>query len=330
MIPGYPQRPLTYSEWLASRGAGNPYAPAGGQQPQGNPIVNAGLDIAKNYGKKYLADQVLGTGGAELAADAGANAAFNAAAMEASGAPMTLVEPTAEALAPETGLLGNFSSMGIGPQAGIAAGLAFGAKGLKDLLMNKKTKGWEGWGGRITLGAATGGLSEVARAFGVGSHKSTKQVQDDHTNYLLSQHKDDPKYQAYIKAMRGNMTKPTGKAFHGGDYATWDEYKKAGLDAKDLTGAEGILDEFQNEWTNLDQSQREGITQKFIDNNLLFSKEGDIDLGDEKKARELFNEYLQNSGAKTTPQPVMIPKRSSTRSPGVGMDGRPVYNSNRR
>lgn len=57
--------------------------------------------------------------------------------------------------------------LGLAPFAGVAGGLALGAKGIKDLINDKETKGLEGWGGRATLGIATGGLSEVARAFGL-------------------------------------------------------------------------------------------------------------------------------------------------------------------
>lgn len=61
------------------------------------------------------------------------------------------------------------------PAAGVVGGLLLGAKGVKDLVNDKPTKGLEGWGGRVTLGIATGGISELIRGSGLFRKSRTKQ-----------------------------------------------------------------------------------------------------------------------------------------------------------
>lgn len=84
-------------------------------------------------------------GAANVAASTGAGTAASGGASAASG-----------------GLLG----IGALPALGIAGGALLTAKGAKDLINGKETKGAEGWGGRGSLALATGGLSEIARLAG--------------------------------------------------------------------------------------------------------------------------------------------------------------------
>lgn len=186
-------------------------------------------------------------------------------------------------------------SLGAAPILGIAGGLALGAKGVKDLLQNNKTKGLEGWGGRATLGIATGGLSELARAFGIGGHESTRDTAKRHTKGLLSQAPDNAKWQNYVSAMReqyNNAPPDPSKPFAGGKYGSFDEYKKAGLQADDLTGVYGNLNTYGTKWSDLDFNQQKALTQKNIDAGNYSSKKGEVNITDKAKALSFLDELL--------------------------------------
>ena len=107
--------------------------------------------------------------GSNLAATEAANTAWNSGAMAATD--------TASTGASGLGIAG------LAPYAGVAGGLALGARGIKDLIDKKETKGLGGWGGRVTLGLATGGISEIARAFGLGEKPRTE-VEDERLQAL--------------------------------------------------------------------------------------------------------------------------------------------------
>lgn len=190
---------------------------------------------------------------------------------------------------------GNFASMGIGPQAGIIAGAILTAKGAKDLYEDNKTKGLTGWGGRAQLGIATGGLSEVARALGVFGHKSTRDVAKGHTNSLMSQSPEDSKWQSYVSGMRDqfNSAPPDPSKPFAGKYGSWDEYKKAGLDAADLTGVYGNLKAYGPQYAGLTFDQQKALTQKNIDAGNYSSKKGEVVINDEAKAKSFLDELLK-------------------------------------
>lgn len=123
-------------------------------------------------------------------------------------------------------------------------------------------------------------------------HKSTRQEAEDKTIDLLEQ-SDNPNYQAYVQGMRKQYeSAPTGKAY-AGKYDTFDEYKKAGLEANDLTGVYGNIKTYGEEWANLTEPQRQAITQANIDSGLYQSKKGDVDITDKNKAIENKNNVLK-------------------------------------
>jgi hypothetical protein len=197
-----------------------------------------------------------------------------------------------------TGLLGgalsNAGSMagslgGLGALGGIAAGTYLGGEAALDMLKGREP----GLPGRVTLGIATGGLSELANA--LFSHKSTRERQADVTKELLGRFKDDANYQNYVSGMREqfNSAPPDpSKPFFGGKYGSFEEYEKAGLDAKDLSGVGDNIDIFQQAWTNLDQATREKVTQGLIDAGLYYSADGGVKIKDEEKAMEIFNSIV--------------------------------------
>ena len=248
--------------------------------------------------------------GVEAAYSAGSPGALGAGFFEPVGtgvaatpsAPAGLLAggtPTAGATATQAGTAapaGGMGLLGAVPYAGLAGGLALGAKGVKDLINGQSgTDSWEGLGGRATLGIATGGISELARLAGLG-RKSTRDYAKDKTNELSKLAPDDAGYQAYLHGARDQYNEaPKGKAFGGGKYNSWDEYQKAGLDAGDLTHVYGNIKAYGPAWSKLTEDERRKITQDNIDAGNYYSSKGDVLLKDEAKAKEIWD---KNTGVK--------------------------------
>lgn len=175
----------------------------------------------------------------------------------------------------------------------------------------------------VTGGKATEGLIKYSAFnnkitdkidFGLGKsirskvfHQSTKGRQEERTGQLLRQ-SDDPQWQNYVASMRLQQVKEgpkdKTKPFFGGKYATFDEYKKAGLQADDLTGVYGNLDAFKPDyveeknlpnWAQLSFEQRKAVTQRLIDENMYASKKGDVVIPDKEKARRIYEEMAANN-----------------------------------
>lgn len=222
-------------------------------------------------------------------------------------------------LAPET------AGIGVAPYLG-AAGAGLGAYGLYNSIKANDVKGGaiSGAGLGLGLGAAAPllgfgplGWGALAASAGLGAlggggltslfgHETTRQLAQKHTSKLLGQ-SDDPNYQNYVQSMRDQYNAappdPT-KPYHGGQYSSFDEYKRAGLDASDLTGVYGNLKTYGPEWANLTQEQRKAVTQANIDSGLYSSKKGEVEITDTAKALENKNNVLKgfNVGAQTAGQ----------------------------
>lgn len=152
-----------------------------------------------------------------------------------------------------------------------------------------------GWKNKLALTAVLPPLG-VAKMLGFNPiHKTTRQRAQEHTKDLLGKNKDDSKYQAYTRGMREqyNSAPPDPSKPFAGKYATWDEYKKAGLEAKDLTGVYGNIKTFGKDWSNIDQGQREKITQGLIDAGLYKSKKGEVEITDADKAKQIYAEVAK-------------------------------------
>lgn len=307
-------RPLTYADWITSRG-GNP------QQQQQMPQTNPLMDAATEYGQDRLASYLGGSAGSAGGYGGMANpSVFNQAAnpsltpwMDTAGmgqsagfAPVT----------PGVDMWG-LTNGGWGQMAGNGAGLAVAGYNVADALGNIGSRGGKGTveglgtGAGTAIGAYLGGPigagigSVVGRTAGRGIasvadrlgafHKSTRDVAKDHTKDLQKKFGDDATYQAYVRGMReqyNSAPKDPSKPF-AGKYGSWDEYKKAGLEAGDLTGVYGNLDTFGNEWTSLNEEQRRAATQAMIDANLYNSKKGEVEITDKAKARQIFDSMKQ-------------------------------------
>jgi hypothetical protein len=146
---------------------------------------------------------------------------------------------------------------------------------------------------------------------------------------------DDVDYQNYVQGMRKQYESAPldpSKPF-AGKYGSFDEYKAAGLEAADLTGVAGNIEAYGPEYAKLTQDQRQAITQANIDLDNYYSEGGDVLIKDKAKAEEARQRALgqqpQVKGAAPTVfdgRPVTKIERSSTRSPGIGLDGKPIRN----
>lgn len=270
------------------------------------PVAGAGAAI---YGGKALGEGLisgeglfgLGSTTAPTTATTGATTGAAAAAPEVLGAGFTASGPAAGtatgSAATGTGLMG--TGLGIAPLAAIAGATALGGKAAYDIAKGEDPNPI----GRVTLGMATGGLSELAKASGVFDHKSTRDVAKEHTADLLSQGTDDANWQNYVSGMREqhNHAAPDPSKPFAGKYGSWDEYKNSGLEANDLTGVYGNLDTFGPEWANYSEDDRVKITQGLIDNDLYNSKKGEVEITDAERARQV-RDQLMNSAIPTEAQ----------------------------
>lgn len=264
-----PEEPASAMEGLALTGAGAA-ALVGGQQ--------LGNYLTSSMGEK--------------AAETGLSEVGKAALTQQTALPGA-AEAAAPAVAEAPGLLSGFGGLGILPTAAIAGGTILGGKAAYDMYKGKKPD----LPGRVILGMATGGLSEAYNA--LANRESTRDVTARRTKDLLGQ-SDDANYQNYVTGMREQYkTAPTGPAY-AGQYNTFDEYKKAGLQANDLTGVYGNIKAFGADWANLDQTKREEVTQALINADLYDSKKGDVIIKDEDKAKAIYQGIVGKKQPATT------------------------------
>lgn len=171
----------------------------------------------------------------------------------------------------------------IGGPIGGAAGAAFGN------IMGYGLQG-DGWKNKLAL-LATSPTLLGAKLLGVDlMHKTTKQVQQEHTQQLAEKAPEDQNWMNYLGGMRNQEVNKD--APFAGKYKTFDEYKKAGLQADDLTGVYGNLKTFGPEWAKLDFNKQKQVTQGLIDAGLYNSKKGEVVITDEDKAHEIKNQVL--------------------------------------
>ena len=211
------------------------------------------------------------------------------------------------------------------------------AEGQKAALLWVPGYGWIAYAAIAGIDAISGGKATEALVkynklhdkvtdkidFGLGKnlrsklfHQSTKGVQEMHTGQLLQQ-SDDPNWQNYVVGMRSQVKegpKDKEKPF-AGKYKTFDEYKKAGLQANDLTGVYGNLDAFKPDyaekkgvpnWANLDFQQKEAVTQRLINEDMYSSKKGEVVIPDKEKARRIYEDMAKTNFGISQPQSKLI------------------------
>lgn len=272
------------------------------QQQQSNPIMGLAQKGA-NYGGKYagkqaynyLSSQLFPT--AEFTGAGSLNYGLPTAGGEFMGAGGAVPEgygvlaSTGGAGAPATGIMANAGAMGALPLTAIAGGIGLGAKGLKDLFSGKETKGWEGWGGRATLGIATGGLSEVARLAGLG-RKSTKDYQKERWGNATKGDSNTGWLDFYNKSKQGTMPQ-VGEPIRKDAQGNWIK-ADGSWDPREYAGVLGNAETFGNDWFKLNEEQRNNLVSQFKNEGLYKSNKGDILITDKNRARELFNSVMSN------------------------------------
>lgn len=156
-----PSRALTYEEWLAARGAGNPYAPAPTQQqPQyrSTSVKDLAVDTAKKYGQDYLEKQAtnyLSGGTAASGASTGAASAATPAtqaAWNAGTAGTSAVTTTGAKIAAQSA-----ASAGADATAAQAAGELVASGGVKTIAAGAAVPQ-----GYVAVGTAADGGTMVA------------------------------------------------------------------------------------------------------------------------------------------------------------------------
>lgn len=200
--------------------------------------------------------------------------------------------------------IGSLIMPGLGTAAGAAIGntIGYGLQG-------------SGWKNDLALLAAGGGITApliIARRMGVPlMHKTTKQVQQEHSQQLSELDPNNAAWQNYLGGMRNQETNKD--APFAGKYKTFDEYKKAGLQANDLTGVYGNLKTFGPEWEALPFADKQKVTQALIDANMYKSKKGEVVVTDSEKAKQIRDQVLgikppPKVATKVTPKPLIDTK----------------------
>lgn len=202
-------------------------------------------------------------------------------------------------IAPATGGFGSMLSGAI-PIAGVAAGTYLGGKAAMDMLKGEKPNLL----GRATLGIATGGLSEVAKATGLLGRKSTKDYQKERWGDLL-----DRGVAGAEQAQQANHGNTTGAPSAGWEQGeAWSFEKALNLTKENpdhFALAYGNLDTFGNDWLgSYTNDQRRAIVSNLAHEGLYAGNKGDIVIKDKDKAIEIKDKVLSGQlGIRTSGEP---------------------------
>lgn len=285
-------------------------AGAGGAYLLGNSTPAVPSILAANFVPGAASSTGASLAGGVAGSEAASSAASAAAQNAASGAAGAEAATTLGSVAPYLGVAGaGLGAYGLkkaidsnNAKSGALSGAALGGglAAASPLLLGGGPVGW----GVLGLSALGGGLGGAGLTKLLG-HETTRQLAKKHTGQLLKS-SNDSDYQNYVKGMRAQFDQAPpdpSKPFHGGQYGSWDEYKKAGLDANDLTGVYGNIKTFGPEWSKLSQDQRVGITKGIIDAGLYNSKKGEVEITDPTKALEIKNSFLTKPPTPTSNKP---------------------------
>lgn len=228
------------------------------------------------------------------------------------------------------------------PAAAIAGTILGGRAGLK--MLNGDMKAWgksslADKAGRVTLGIATGGLSEVGNK--LFHHKTTKSRQNDKWNSLYNSGKVPDWF------IQQGVTQDQGI----------DDKKLANgsLGAKDVWASSAFFNKFSKPGQTWDrtgtEAQREQIAKEILDNKLLDTRKGLTRFTNENAVQDIYDRVLGNKVSNpalsnpntqwqklpamikgAAPLPAMpsiqgvvpLVQRSQTLSPGIDKNGRRI------
>ena len=278
-----------------------PIAAGAGALAGGKIIAEKGLGALPSLG-----GLLSGSGAAVPAAGIGP-VASGAGYASALGGAAPAAAATEGAAATTGGLLSGVGSLGALPLAGVAAGTLLGGKAGLDMLQGKKPN----LAGRVVLGMATGGLSEVANKF--FGHKSTKQYQKERWGGLI----DDGVVNAQV-AQQANHPEDDSGVWQSGKYKgeKWSFDKALDLAKEDPTHFQhvyGNYKTFGNDWSNYNDAQQKAIVGRLVAEGLYNPSKGDVLIKDEDRARQIKDEVLG-----VAPQPEKAPPLMAT--PGQATD----------
>lgn len=265
-------------------GVGTPPPTVQGVLPNGNIIFTDGTI-------KTAGGEIVNSGATQAA-----NQTFSSAASEgATGivgppAPAVPATPTGLEVGPATPVTQSAAAMGPTPfyvPAAVAAGTYLAGKSAYDLIKGKEEdKSAQGKFGRGQLAFTTMGLSEVARALGLGGQKSTKQIQQERRDELIG--KNITGYESYLSTAGTPQggTAPTDQGFE----ASRDEKL---LTPEQIWGSEAMFETYGNDWLGkLNETQRRDISSRLIQDGLIQEKKGGIYITDEAKAKQIKDQVL--------------------------------------
>lgn len=349
-IRGKPQY-MSYKDFLASRGQSydSLYSQAPQQvaaSPAGtSPINSIATEAMKNELWNAPAMQsVLGDG---VASSSGANAAWNASAMGGE-------------VLPEVGT--GAAGLPILPAAAAAIGTVLAGKAGYDMLKGKRPSGIAGKAGRATLGIATGGLSEVANRLINGTKSQAQKGRDSGRKAGQEAGFIDGSYNTTLAdGSKFNLGLDGGTRYKNVGTNIDGKTERQAFDV-DFSNplAKAMIPQVRQHVDKIlgdgaSQDQRDQLAGQFI--NAITSNAND-QAGVDKNFASVFKTTaptatgskpttpvkitgptnvdttgvnLRNTGSfvpqgtsPVQPAPIMIP-RSSTKSPGIGLDGKPVF-----
>jgi hypothetical protein len=185
--------------------------------------------------------------------------------------------------APGTSIGANAAAMGAGPIAAILGATALGGMAGYDMLKGRKAN----LPGRVILGMATGGLSEVPGLFGWGK-KSTGERQNERWQNLFESG-NAPEW-----AFANGVNQDQG--FGDKDLAD------PNFDPRKVWASSAMFDTFGKNWANTGtEAQREEITKQILANKLIDTKQGVSYMLDKDKANSIKAGVLAK--ALTAPAP---------------------------
>jgi hypothetical protein len=211
------------------------------------------------------------------------------------------------------GIAANASQLGVGPTTGIVAGTYLAGKSAYDSLTGKpEDKSAQGKFGRGQLAWTTGGLSEVARLFGIGGeHKSGKDLIDERVQALQDKGVEIPQelldeYNTYGLS-QDELVKRAEES--GGSTAFARTRDEKDLTPEDTWGGLMWQEVKGNDYLGTTtENQRREMNQRALDEGLIDESRGALNFKDENRAAQIYDEVMAD-----TP-PVM---------PGETKDGEP-------